>query len=295
MKHHYNPQVYLRQFVNPKRKKELWEFDLHNGTAKESTPKDSGYEDNYHSLTGGDGVRDDVTIEQSFQIIENHLPNLFETIRNTRSLSQRAWGTFFLFADLQRSRCPRNLASMQKFLDARYKQNFDLWKHSADFDDTVRRDGMNPDEVRGVNLESVARRDEALMPLIKAFWSGKGAKALRCMKWVFLVAPTNRCFFTSDDPLYCWARPDKRGPFGAVGTANPNVEITFPLSRSVCAFGGWQSPFPRLYNQVRADTVDQINSRTVESAWRFVYGPTRDAKILNLVERAARSAKQPQT
>lgn len=290
---HYNPVVYLRQFRKPKTKNELWEFDVSSGTANQSTPKKSGCEDFYHSFTGSDGVRDDVTIEQSFHVIENHLQNLFEAIRNRQPLSIRAWSTFFLFADLQRSRCPGNLASTQSFLDAIYKLVFESWKNSPDFDDTVKKDGMNPDEVRAVKLESVAHRDDALMPLIKGFWSGNGARTLSRMKWVFLLAPSNKFFFTSDNPFCCWAPPDKRGPFDSVGTANASVEVTFPLSRSVCAFGGWQSLFPRLYNQVRGDTVDGINTRTVDSAWRFVYGPTtRDAKIISLVEQVAHAEKK---
>jgi len=72
--HHYNPQVYLKQFVDPHRKKELWEYDLRTGAVKLSSPKKSGCEDYYHSIVGKDGARDDKAVEESFSVIENRLP-----------------------------------------------------------------------------------------------------------------------------------------------------------------------------------------------------------------------------
>jgi len=89
--HHYNPQVYLRQFVNPASKKQLWEFDLRRGTVTLSSPKESGCEDFYHSFDRADGIRDHVSIEQSFHSIENKLPKFFETIRHKHPMSQDTW------------------------------------------------------------------------------------------------------------------------------------------------------------------------------------------------------------
>src|SRR6266498_2061015 len=111
--HHYNPQVYLRQFTNPARKKELWEYDLTQGTAKKSTPKLCGCEDYYHSFQRKDGVRDDDSIEMSLGRIENRLPKLFEAVRNKQPLPMGLWCRLFAFAALQRARSPVAIHSLQ--------------------------------------------------------------------------------------------------------------------------------------------------------------------------------------
>lgn len=111
--HHYNPQVYLRQFTNPARKDELWEFHLTEGTAKKSTPKLCGCEDYYHSFERKDGVRDDDSIEKTLGKIENHLPKLFEAVRNRQPFPERLLGQLFIFAALQRARSPVTIHSLQ--------------------------------------------------------------------------------------------------------------------------------------------------------------------------------------
>jgi hypothetical protein len=132
--HHYNPQVYLRQFVNPARKNELWEFDLLTGTAKKSKPKDCGCEDFYHSFTREDGSRDDETIEKSFHTLENNLPKLFECIRHSRPLSEQVFSSLMTFAALQRARCPMAVHSIQEGMSKVYQYAFDVMKHSPNFE-----------------------------------------------------------------------------------------------------------------------------------------------------------------
>jgi hypothetical protein len=288
--HHYNPQVYLRQFVNPASKKELWEYDLRTGLASKSSPKDSGCEDYYHSLELADGGRDDESIEQSFQRIENQLPRLFESIRNKQLISERSWVTLFLFAALQRGRSPKAVHSFQKSVTEVQKMWFEMWKRSPDFDDTMKKHGLNPEEIRSTDFDITASRSHVLLSLLLGvLGNGKLAGLLNKMKWAFLVAPPERYFFTSDDPFCCWAPPEKRGPLGAVGPASAHVEITFPLSRRICAFAHWESVPPTLYYNLPAERVDTINSRTIENSWRFVYGPTKDAQILSIVEEFAAS------
>jgi hypothetical protein len=287
--HHYNPQVYLRQFVNPAAKKELWEYDLRTGHAKKSSPKDSGCEDYYHSLELASGGRDDESIERSFQRIENQLPKLFEAIRNKQPVSVRTWSTLFLFAALQRARCPKAVHSFQKSMSEVYRKCFQIWKHSPGFDESMKEHGMNADEIRSTEFDLTAERSQVLMLMLTTFGNGNLARLFGQMKWAFLVAPPDRYFFTSDDPVCCWAPLGKRGPLDAVGPANAHIEVTFPLSRRICAFAHWESVPPRLYYTLPKEQVDAIDFRIVANSWRFVYGPTKDSQILSIVEEAAKS------
>jgi hypothetical protein len=280
--HHFNPQVYLRQFTNPKAKNELWQYDLSDGSVTESTPKKSGCEDFYHSILRKDGIRDDETVEQAFKHLENRLPKFFETIRNKQPMSDHLWGVLFVFASLQRTRNPKAVFSFQKGLSKAYTQLFKLWKHSPEFDKVVSEHGLNPDVSRKADIELEADRGHVLLVNLKSIRVLSHLFAR--MKWAFLCAPHDRYFFTSDDPVCCYVRPGERGPFNSVGPAHQRVEITFPLSRRICAVGCWKSCPPLLYNPLTTDKMDVINFRTVQNSFRFVYGPTNDRHISNLVE-----------
>jgi hypothetical protein len=285
--HHYNPRVYLRQFVNPASRKELWEYDLGQGTVKQSAPKKSGCEDYYHSFELPGGVRDDESIERSCSDIENRLPKLVEVVRNNQPVSEFVWGTLFSFADLQRARCPKALHSIQKFLSDVKTRVFELWQHSHDFDEAMAKIGKNPDEVRSDHFDIAADHGHTVLLTLSAFDSGNLASLFGRMKWAFLVAPPDRSFSTSDAPVCCWAPPDNRGAFGAVGPSNADVEITFPLSRRVCGFGNWGGTPLQLYHDLPADNTDVVNYRTVRNGWKFIYGPINDARILRLVAEVA--------
>jgi hypothetical protein len=282
--HHYNPQVYLKRFTNPKVKNELWEYDLMNGTVKKSTPKKSGFEKHFHSFLREDGVRDDDSIEKCFQKIENRLPELFEAIRNKQPITIQLWADLFVFAALLRARCPKQLHSLQESWSKVLTQVFELWKQTPEFDEKVRQDGFDPDKIQKLQVNMTADKDMILHGMLSSFGKGNLAKVFARMKWGFFCAPADKHFYSSDDPVCCWAKPDYRGPFGAVGPANEHIEITFPLTQKICAFGNWKSCPQDLYCTLPANAVDAINHRTVQNGYRFIYGPMNDSAILNFIK-----------
>jgi Protein of unknown function (DUF4238) len=287
--HHFNPQVYLRQFTSPKAKNELWEYDLVTGLAKKSAPKDCGCEDFYHSFTREGGERDNDTIEKSFSSVENNLPGLFKTIRNRKPFSVELEAVFFLLAAIQRARSPRMIYSLQKGLKKLYEGTWEMLKHTPNFDRAMTARRLEPDKVREMEFDITPNRDISLLKLLDR--SDKFARCLARMNWEFLCAPPDRYFFTSDDPVCCWALRENGRPFGAIGPVDADVEITFPLSRRICALGSWKEPsFPlQNYRLLSVSDVDVINSRTVHNGWHFIYGPTMDTVIIKSVEETAKS------
>ncbi len=286
--HHYNPQVYLRQFVNPARSKELWEFDVSSGSAKPSSPKQSGCEDYYHSFHKEGGVQDDSTVEQSFAVLENRLPELFEFVRNKRRPSVRVWETFFEFAALQRARSPIALHSIQKSTSELYSRMFDIMKTTPQFAEDMKAKGLDPEAVRNTEFKITANREHLLLSALTVYGSGNLTRLFSRMKWIFIVAPAGQYFWTSDDPVCCWADRDTSSAFHSmVGPANSDAEVTFPLSRRICAFAKWTEPSADLYNLASADQVKAINHRTVNNGWRYVYGPVNDGLIRGWVEKIA--------
>ncbi len=273
--HHYNPQVYLRQFVNPASKRELWEFNLESGQVKKSTPKDSGCEDFYHSITRPDGSRDNESLENAFHPIENNLPKLFKALRNGAPLSLSEFETFIHFAALQRARCPRARHLMQETLG-------EVYEWVSNVKDSKTTSASEP--IRKHSFDEQARKEFTLLSMLSAFSEGDMPNLLRQIEWTFLRAPAGSYFFTNDDPLCCWPPPGTSILYRGIGPADKDVEITFPLSRRICAVGVWKPFCPKEYLPITAKQVSAINYRTVANSWHFVYGPTRNEEILKLVE-----------
>src|SRR5258708_2652773 len=117
--HHFLPQIYLRQFTNPDRRKEIFEYDKETRTVKSSTPKLSGCEDNYHAFVKKDGQKDTDTIEKRLnKDIENKLPALFEAIRHRRILNQEEWDIFHSFVGSMLVRVPNYIANHRTIVTA---------------------------------------------------------------------------------------------------------------------------------------------------------------------------------
>ncbi len=280
--HHYNPQVYLRQFIKPRTKNELWEYDLTKCSAKQSTPKASGCEDFYHSFRQRDGKQDDDSVEKSFHFIENNLKKLFDAIRQPQSLSLELWEVFFLFASIQRARNPKVRHSLQTSLSRIYSRTFDVVRNRPEFVKTIRDAGFDPDKSK---FDVRADPGAALLLLLSSY--PKLAELLRHMKWSFLCAPQSKFFYTSDDPVCCWSAKDK----DFIGPTDESCEITFPLSRRICAFGNWTCALNERF-EIPDKKVDAINLRTIWNAWHFFYAPVEDKRIIEIIRRSGQHARQ---
>lgn len=279
--HHYNPQVYLRQFTNPASKRELWEYSLANGAVTKSKPKDCGCEDYYNSVALKGSASDDETIEKAFHPLENALPRLFEATRHRQPMTSQLWNLFYSFVAVQEVRGPSTVGSVDQFLSQVHQMSFEmLFKGSLKFQKSLGELGLDPLEAPN-DFELKASKGSALLHSLNA--ADDVAKILGRMKWSFLHAPLGEFFFTSDRPMCRWIPPDKQNIYSG-GLADQDVEITFPLSRRICACGHWTMSQLKPNHDVLPEVVDTVNRRTVWNAHCFVYGPTKDSKIIELIE-----------
>jgi hypothetical protein len=285
---HYLSQVYLRQFTNPERKKELWEFDLDSGQVKASSPKESGFEYNYHSFTNEDGTRDEKTVQQALWRIENRLPAVYEAIRHRRGLSIEDWTTVCLTAALFRTQSPKTVTCFKESLTEMFQMHKEMASRTPEFRALCDEEHVTIEEVRSIKFTP----DHGWTVLAGLNQLANQTRLLGRMRWHFLRAPLGTFFVTSDDPVCCWAPTDKRGLWGAVGPANTHVEITFPLSKGVCAFANWQHAPSALYETLQAKAVDAINLRTVLNGCRYVFGPSHNAEIQSLILKLANEPSQ---
>ena len=103
------------------------------------------------------------------------------------------------------------------------------------------------------------------------------------MHWEFLHSAADAPFVTGDNPVFNCDPEHKPGFLQGVGLANRTIEVTFPLSRTVCALGMWRGD-EILHKDVGANEVDVLNPRTVGASLRFVYSSEKSDRLLDLVK-----------
>lgn len=144
-RHHYLPQVYLRQFENPHRKRQLWQYSKVDGSIQALTPKECGCADYYHSITTENG-RDDDSLEKSFHSQENKLPALFEALRHQRQLGETEWLSVFWMISLHMVRVPKYQASLGSFMSEVLRHAFRIQSQNLpEFRAVCDRAGMSAD------------------------------------------------------------------------------------------------------------------------------------------------------
>ena len=119
------------------------------------------------------------------------------------------------------------------------------------------------------------------------FLAEKAADILERMHWQFLTSD-NAELVTSDRPV-CVLNPQSTTFFGQ-GLAAPEIEVTLPLSPSVCLLGTWK-PGP-LTRAIDERTAEEINRRTIGGAIEDVFASTERAAAAALEYYAARAASR---
>jgi hypothetical protein len=151
---------------------------------------------------------------------------------------------------------------------------FEITKHSPDF---VRRAGeLGISRESLANYEATADRDFSLLICLQEM--STPIRLFSEMRWEFVQAPAPAYFVTGDNPVFPCAPGRERRSIYPPGLADKDIEITFPLSRGVCAVATWHTS-GSLYRPIDAKTVEVINSRTAGATKRYLYGPRRDAKL----------------
>jgi len=268
--HHFLPQVYLRRFTPKENRKLLWQYDKSTASIVESTPKKCGCEDYYHAFKRQDGTLDTESIESDLNRIETRIDAVYEAIRWQRVLTNEEWRAFYVFAGSMSVRVPAFIGNFQEFASRLVGASFEIIKTQPDFIKRSQELGVPPEQL--VNIEATADRDVSLLMCLQAM--ATPIDLFSKMSWQFAQASTPSFFITGDNPVFHCV-PD-RGPAGIFppGLADKDIEITFPLSRTVCAVGAWRTSAV-LYRCVEGEIVERINSRTIAASSRFLYGPTK--------------------
>jgi len=189
-----------------------------------------------------------------------------------RPLTKEEWAGFFAFAGSMSVRVPAFIDNLHRFTSDLYGFAFDIMKTKPKFRTSAEQLGVPAAALD--NIEVTADRD---VPLLLSLGSMETPiRLFSQMNWQFLLATAPDYFITGDVPVFHCAPAREKSIFPP-GLADQDIEVTLPLSRTICAFGKWQ-PTEGLYRQVNARSVEVINARTAAAAKRYLYGPRKDSK-----------------
>jgi hypothetical protein len=100
------------------------------------------------------------------------------------------------------------------------------------------------------------------------------------MFWTIEIAAQESFFIVGDEPLCSRRSGDLFSPqYAPVAQKDPDLEVTFPLSRRMCLVARWLGTItsPK-YETVPVQRVDELNIRTVLCAHHLFWSPVRTAR-----------------
>jgi hypothetical protein len=231
----------------------------------------------YYAVVGVNGTMNSA-IEDGLRNIEDHWPTLATALRAPGVIiDDGQLGTLAAIAGIWEARSPRTIDALRLQYDAKIEA-----ERAA-----LERDGLSGDALEAAVAAFVTGHFDAAFASTVAPTSSNWARAmihdlgqanydlLRHMRIAILTIQNpahGRAvgFFTSDHPI-AWLDPVDGGFLLCPNKIGPNVEVTFPVSKSKCLLFSFQS----VVREVNVDdaTVDVINARTVLCGLDEVYAP----------------------
>lgn len=290
---HFVPQGYLRKFTIKGEKSLLWEYDKKTGTnSKEpKSVKQICTEHQYYAQEDENGDINKDKLEDAFsKYVEDPGIRAIDSIPHKAnqgfSLTGENKGTLAFFVAMLATRGPGFRDGVEELHKKIVEKVGARIIHESiaggDCPDVIKKEI----EKKGVwnVLQVDIKKWISLEPMIEL--AKDGGNILLVKHWTFLRPAKGQMFVTSDNP-YSFISPKRsRGPY-QVGPFNPSVTITVPLRQDLALVAGKPAQtIERHYSLKRASghQTDEINTRTIAAALRYVYAPTIDQEILKKVK-----------
>ena len=117
-------------------------------------------------------------------------------------------------------------------------------------------------------LEAAKAKYEAEIPetirkqILGMYRAPKVSNALLHQRWIYLETSAEHGFVASDNPVYF---------FTAIGLGDPQSELAFPISPTICLFLRWDNATVDRFRKVSSEVVNEINNRIIIGADRFIF------------------------
>jgi hypothetical protein len=292
-RHHYIPRFYLGWFTDPSYEGNIWVYDKETGSIFNATPANIGCEKHFHTFVNGLGEKDTETIETLYQMVESPAGALFKKIHAGETLDSEDKAVLAMFATTMMVRVP----NFRNNIELAYAKHIELFSkfqasNKEAFESSYRRfleatgtpDDMPIEELRQFILDG--EYTLSVDPQVSLAFSVKSIQEIfgifYQMNWVFVKA-TDYKFINCDNPLFYFDPAHNLDSFYGVGLINKNLEVTLPLSRNLCAVGGWKLETDCLTIQGKSEMVKAINRRTAASAQRYVYSSENSEPLNRMI------------
>jgi hypothetical protein len=293
-KHHYVPIFYLNYFTD--NKGFVFVYDKEDNKIFSAKPESIAFEKYYYTIEDESGEAGPEMVEDLFSQIETYGGQAFKRLIFKETLNDKEKSNLCAFIACMFIRGPNYRSNVNNaFTDLTERIRRSVASNESLFNKTVIPHlkeefpsyNISSEEIRKYILDG--EYSIKVKPIVSLYTGIPSiltfGEILFNMKWNFYVATEELHFLTCDNPVSVFdPTHDPKGRSG-VGFLNKNVEITFPISKDLCAVGGWKLLKDFVYVQAKNQLIKQINYRTISSAHRFVYSHKQNEKLLDAVSK----------
>jgi len=289
--HHYVPQFYLRQFLDPASVGTpdpwVWVGDLEPGEVSRRAPRNLANRAGYYSIPGGTTVAETEAVERLFQQMETAAAPIVRKLNGgVDTLTPQEWSDLLYFAAFLAVRTPSVRDNFEHFFSDVAEMMLGMSAmHPAHFADTWQKANpertYTPQELEQIRQDLLKKdafkiRARPILSLVAAFDGAKDTiyPVFMQMPWVILRPSIANSFFLTSDTPVGWVDPTPRPPmYRGHGLAMSNVEVSFPVGPRACLFAGWKLAPGMDSVSVPAEPhhVEQLNTRRVIYSGGQVY------------------------
>ena len=278
--HHYIPQFYLAGFTNPEKKTpKLCVLDIIERNQFETSPRNVGAQRDFNRVDVP-GLAIDA-VEQSLSQFEGQAAAVLKGIRANHLLprTDEDFSVLMYFVALLHVRNPQHRDALNSTMNRLAKVVMDLTLATPERWETsiakLKEQGKDIPDVSYEDMKKHVDEERSTVEVATGYHVALELNTLNSIlpylfarTWSLLIAPDKNTFFVcSDCPVrLVWNKPMNGYP---PGLAHRNTEVTIPLGNYVALVGAYEGKSRTI--EVNAQTVAEVNMRTISTAERQIY------------------------
>lgn len=288
MKHHYLPQFYLDGFkIIPQKGKYPHIYRIEKTASPTATIpaiKDTGCKNDYHTIDISNQEKDRQAVESALTRIESDQACILKSICKTQRILPTHKKPLADFLMTMRCRVPAMKRYIESSLACDVESTFkilmqqgNLPKPPKDVEDHIQKHRY--EEFLKVKISNRT----ILQYMFRMAFHIDSSIILGNMTYQLIIAPDGSHFITGDSPVALYHPDyDTIRPYG-VGPALKEVELTFPISKTLLVKLTWHDDEGT--KQAQKDEVQEYNRRTIIMADSQVYSSKLEADLIEDVRR----------
>lgn len=281
---HYIPEMYQKRFLDPSSlahdepfEPYIWIHDRQVGTWDKKAPHNILSESCFYTLNLPNGTKSNA-IENNLGVMESKATCILNNIDDRIPVLSNNRISFAEFIALMSLRVPFQRDSINDMLRWADKYSLGLLAEHPDELKAAIQDGSeSPVTDQDITeVQEIINSGSYDVNIPNTFFLQamndnllEITKMISGMKWNYLVAPQDKFFISSDNPVVLFD-PEHKSDFYGPGFLTKSVELTFPLSSDLCLLCQHGIPIENKFIDLDEDQVIKINARTISCSNRYI-------------------------